>query len=376
MALLNGIPLSASEDGAIKLWDVTAGTPIVSLDAHHGVHAMRVNASSGQLVSCGWGLHVWDVAAAQMVSTLSGADDAVVPRPYTCVALFGNLVAAGRAGEVALFDVRSSQGAVGRLAWGYDSSSDSSSSSGLTGLSSNAPAIATKSMVPALGSIAAAAGAGVGVVLAPFGGSISIAGAAGAPGCVGVALDDWKLITGFAGGRHTLTLHDIRTMTASTSTVLNTAAAAASNGSSNAMRPGSSTGGAEVVTSWPEPHAVIDGSARDTSSSGSSSASADLQGWQRPLLTLHAPARIIGFAMHDQRVLAGLEGAECILWRMDAPRGSAAAALAEATAAAALPAAGSTSCAGGGLGAKEKAGKDKGGKVRKLKTRFPKRGTK
>ncbi len=47
-ALMHGVPVSAGDDGAITMWDMTAGMPIVSLAAGHPVTALDVHAYKGE----------------------------------------------------------------------------------------------------------------------------------------------------------------------------------------------------------------------------------------------------------------------------------------------------------------------------------------
>jgi hypothetical protein len=50
--LLNGIPVSASEDGLVCLWDAAAGAPILELPQEKPVLALDVLPQSGGCLSC------------------------------------------------------------------------------------------------------------------------------------------------------------------------------------------------------------------------------------------------------------------------------------------------------------------------------------
>jgi WD40 repeat protein len=76
--LMNGMPLSSSEDGTICIWDPEQSSPVVSLETDSKVNAMAVDEMQGRLTSAGWSLDVWDIATAQRVlqlSSLFGGDD-------------------------------------------------------------------------------------------------------------------------------------------------------------------------------------------------------------------------------------------------------------------------------------------------------------
>ncbi|GLC60336.1 hypothetical protein PLESTB_001601200 [Pleodorina starrii] len=346
--LPTGIPVSGGEDGLMRLWDVASGSAIVSLEAGQPVLAMQAHAASGHLVSAaGWGVQIWDVSTATLLHTLGAAseDDALVAaaaaaagapaptaaqHPYTCVSYMGDLLAAGRQNELVLLDPRVA-GAVGRL-----SCETGRSSAGGAGYPGGMGAIAAA----AVGSAGGAAGGG---------------GGRGAC-CVGVQMDEWKLVCGFNDGRHQLHLYDIRS--------LPKASAAAAGG----------TGGAR----------------RD---------------WHVPLMTLKATGRINTFQFHEQSLLVGLEGCECVMWRFENPTMAASrsagarplAGLPPSAAAAAAGAAGGgafgpsgglpggllgpegsilEAAGGGGGGGSARKEKKKPAKVTKKQTRYPKRNTK
>ncbi|EFJ47152.1 hypothetical protein VOLCADRAFT_92304 [Volvox carteri f. nagariensis] len=206
--LPTGIPVSGAEDGLVRLWDVASGSAIVSLEAGAPVMAVQAHGQSGHLVSAaGWGIQIWDVSTATLLQTLGAANDedttfiadagAVaagggaigIPaghHPYTCVSYMGDLLAAGRQGEVVLLDPRVG-GTVGRL-----TCETRSGGAGTVGASPSS----------GIGAIAAAAGGG---------GGGNGYGGKGAP-CVGAQLDEWKLVCGFNDGRHLLHVYDIRSI--------------------------------------------------------------------------------------------------------------------------------------------------------------------
>ncbi|GIL53528.1 hypothetical protein Vafri_9114 [Volvox africanus] len=267
--LPTGIPVSGAEDGVMRLWDVTSGSAIVSLEAGAPVMAMQAHGPSGHLVSAaGWGVQIWDVSTATLLHTLGASPDddalasaiaaaapggglhatASVQHPYTCVSYMGELLAAGRHGEVVLLDPRVS-GAVGRLI--------SRSSGGGAAAAAN------------FGSIAAAAAVGAGQRNGGGGG-----GGKAAP-CVGVQMDEWKLVCGFNDGRHLLHVYDIRSL------------------------PKAGTAAA--------------------TSGGASGGSLARRDWHEPLMSLKAPSRINTFQFHEQALLVGVEGSECVMWRFEDP---------------------------------------------------------
>ncbi|PNH03613.1 Guanine nucleotide-binding protein subunit beta-like protein, partial [Tetrabaena socialis] len=262
--LPTGIPVSGAEDGVMRLWDVASGASIVALEAGGPVHALQAHAQSGHLVAAaGSGVQLWDVSTATLLQTLGagGAYDTPTAathhqqHPYTCVSYMGELLAAGRQGEVVLMDPRVGT-PVGRLygrAGGGTAAVEGGGGGGSGGGGGGG-----------MGAIAAAAAAAVG------GG-----GGGGAP-CVGVQMDEWKLVTGFNDGRCTLHVYDTRSLPRST-------AGGCGGGGGGGARP-----------------------------------------WSVPLMTLAAPARITSFQFHEQALLAGLEGAECVMWRFEDPGGTAA----------------------------------------------------
>lgn len=339
--LANGIPLSGSEDSTIKIWDVQSGSAIMSLASAHPVLAMQGHGASGQLVSAGWGVQLWDVSAAALRATLddgpsAGPAGARAQHPFSCVSYTGELVAAGRAGEVVLFDPRVAA-PVGRLRHGGDGAAAGGAAAacgwlaGKAGMAGGAAAMGhpVGDSGPLLGSVSGLSMQLGGTFNA---GAAAAEAAAAPPSCVGVQLDDWKLVTGFRDGSNQLHVYDIRAL-----------------------------------------------------SKGHGSTARGV--WQRPLMTLAAPARINAFQYHEQTLLAGLEGQECLVWRFERPSGirghDAHASAPEPT----TPAS-QRRCGGGGPssgGAGSGAGTAEGGRDRKEKKtprvkkqqgRYPKRSTK
>ncbi|KAG2499771.1 hypothetical protein HYH03_002068 [Edaphochlamys debaryana] len=285
--LPTGIPVSGGVDGAVRLWDVGAGSPIVSLEAGAPVQALQAHGPSGHLVAAaGWGCQVWDVSTATLLQTLGEGDDAGLglggpvgggpqQHPFTCVSYVGDLLAAGRQGEVVLMDPRVGS-VVGRLRRGVGGGSGAAAA-GLGSIASAAGGGAADGLflggdggafASGMGAIAAAAAA-TGAGAAGVGG-----GGRGAP-CVGVQMDEWKLVCGFHDGRHQLQVYDVRSL--------------------------------------PTTGPTVDGSG------GSAAGVRRRRPWFEPLMTLTAPARINAFQFHEQQLLAGLEGADCLMWRFDNP---------------------------------------------------------
>ncbi len=192
VALLHGTPISAGEEGEICFWDAAAaaggggGAPILSLAADGPVCALDASSPAGHLLSAGLGVDGWDLAAAARLFSLvppprergdsvDGVAAGAGGGGFSCVASGGHLVAAGRAGEVVLWDVRSARcvGTIGHRAGG-----------------ASPAAAAYDPVLP---------GDDPGFQLD------------GRPPCVGVQLDDWKLVTGWAADR-ALSVYDVRSL--------------------------------------------------------------------------------------------------------------------------------------------------------------------
>eukprot|EP00873_Tetraselmis_striata_P041938 jgi/Tetstr1/462202/TSEL_007265.t1 len=121
--LLNGMPLSSSEDGSICIWDPQHSAPVVTLESDTKINAMAVDEMQNRLTSAGWSLDVWDITTAQQVlqlSSLLGDDpsDGILfemiegyescgMSPYTALSQWQSSVAAGNAGMISLWDLRS-----------------------------------------------------------------------------------------------------------------------------------------------------------------------------------------------------------------------------------------------------------------------------
>ncbi|WIA31181.1 hypothetical protein OEZ86_001186 [Tetradesmus obliquus] len=337
-ALLHGLPISAGKDGCVCVWDAAApNSPLVVLEAGGPVHALQLQEEKGQLISATSSLSVWDMNTTQLLFNLSappglsrlgsssgsssslstaggaapaaaGASGAAAAaaagnadaahvlmdaadadaadgvllqdgwlldeeeeeaanvaaaaaaghgarggdgdKPLTCVSCHGNLVAAGRAGSVVLWDLRS-QEAVGSI------------SPSLLGKPSNAP-------------------------------------------CIGVQLDDWKLVTGWAGS----------------------SGASSSSGGSCWWRSTTDIAAAAAAAEAPAGHTLelydIRAAASSSScggagtSSSSSSSSGGMWGGEA-LMSLAVPNRVTCFQFHGQNLLVGQEGAECCLVSFQRP---------------------------------------------------------
>ncbi|GBF92172.1 hypothetical protein Rsub_05254 [Raphidocelis subcapitata] len=143
VALLHGHPITAGEEGTIAFWDPAAaggtgaGAPIVSIPAEGPVAALDTASPAGHLLSAGGGVVAgWDAGAATRLFTLvppprapAGGDAAFADLAdgggggFSCVSSGGSLVAAGRAGQVCLWDVRSAA-CVGAVEWGATAGED------------------------------------------------------------------------------------------------------------------------------------------------------------------------------------------------------------------------------------------------------------
>ncbi len=185
-------------------------------------------------MSAGWGVQLWDVSAAALLQTLL-LDDLAQPdmggavQPYTCVSYMGELLAAGRRGEVVLVDPRVG-GVAGRLRCPVGSSTGgigvgktAAASAGGGGGAAAMYGSGGGGFGMGLGSIAAAAGgaggggafggeAGIAAAAAALAGNGGGSGGGGERQCVGVQLDEWKLVCGFNDGRRQLHLYDIRSL--------------------------------------------------------------------------------------------------------------------------------------------------------------------
>lgn len=250
------------------------------------------------MAAAGWGVQLWDVSTATLLQTLGLGDDAPAaaaaggaappsPHPYTCVSYVGELLAAGRQGEVVLLDPRVST-PVGRIHCGGPAVPRGGSAGGADGVAAEGgggglPATAGSGRVSlpgALSGVLDAGGGGAGVLglggaFASGLGAIAAAAAAagagaagvggggrGAP-CVGVQMDEWKLVCGFDDGRHQLHLYDIRSLSGL-------------SGGGN----GSGSGG---------------GAAAAAAAAYGGAISFRRRPWSVPLMTFTAPARISSF---------------------------------------------------------------------------------
>ncbi|GBF89245.1 hypothetical protein Rsub_02122 [Raphidocelis subcapitata] len=196
VALLHGLPISAGEEGEIALWDAAAGAPILSLMAEGPVAALDAASPAGRLLSAGWEVAAWDVGAAERVLSLppppqrdGGGGGGGGGGGFTCVSAAGSLVAAGRAGQVALWDVRSGEcvGTVEPAARG----------AGGAAAAFRPAAVRAAPFAKPAGGLGAAAGTG------------AAAASFEPPRCAGVQLDDWKLATGWGTA---IEVYDIRSL--------------------------------------------------------------------------------------------------------------------------------------------------------------------
>ncbi|MEW5306961.1 MAG: hypothetical protein WDW36_009388 [Sanguina aurantia] len=335
-ATFNSIPLSASKDGAVKLWDLDKAQPILALSAPGGAYAMAADEDSGYLVTAGDTISIYDMTAAQLLHTLEAptppqhhrhhsnsssshghqhqdggafvdgdgargvdgeeedeqllwlASEGVAapgamtqrgssaPNPFTCVSYSGKLLAAGRAGGVVLWDPRTTH-VIAQL----DASAVAAAARPIAAATAAATATATPFdfpstlSAPSLESGSQSAFSVVGGGSSGGGPAAAAAAAAGPPRCVGVQLDEWKLVVGFQDGSHSLTVHDTRAV----------------SGRAGSGGNGSYARGSGIV-----------------------------QGWEMPVQILTAPSQINSFQFHGELLLAGLDsGADCVGWRFTAP---------------------------------------------------------
>ncbi|KAG2442093.1 hypothetical protein HYH02_009582 [Chlamydomonas schloesseri] len=400
--LPTGIPVSGAKDGLMRLWDVASGAAIVGLEAGGPVAALQAHGPSGRLVAAaGWGVQLWDVSTATLLQTLGLGDDAPAaaaaggaappsPHPYTCVSYVGELLAAGRQGEVVLLDPRVSA-PVGRIhcggpavprggSGGAGAADGGASAAGLpatagsgrvslpgalSGVLDGARGVADAGVLGLGGAFASGMGAIAAAAAAAGAGSAGVGGGGRGAPCVGVQMDEWKLVCGFDDGRHQLHLYDIRSLSGATG---------GGGGASSGSGGGAASAGYGGAISFRR------------------------RPWSVPMMTFTAPARISTFQFHDNALIAGCEGAECTMWRFENPNAAPSSAVAVGYGAGAGGGApggggggGSIAAAaggrgGGGGGAQGGAGDDddnagggrkkKPGKVPKIKGRYPKRSTK
>lgn len=275
--LAHGFPLSAAEDATLCLWDVQASAPIVTLELGSTATALAIAQTTGDVVAAGWELTVWDLASTSKRFTLETADEQVgrnipdygQPPLYSAVSVCGNLLAAGGAGKVCLWDLRN-QERVGTLA--------------MTATDQD-----------------------------PL------------RRCVGVQLDDWKLVESFADGTNTIAVHDIRCISGNPTQI-----------------------GATKIHPRPT-------------------------GWLTPVQVLAAPAKVHTFEFFGTTMIAGLEGMDCMMWNFTHPReGTPGATFTDAS----EGTLGTSPPSASGANSADKNRKKKPAKVSKKQTRYPKRTTK
>lgn len=59
LKMLNGMPVSCSDDGTIRFWDSSQAMPVVTLESDSRINALEVDDTTGRLTSAGLGLEVW-----------------------------------------------------------------------------------------------------------------------------------------------------------------------------------------------------------------------------------------------------------------------------------------------------------------------------
>lgn len=144
--------------------------------------------------------------------------------------------------------------------------------------------------------------------------------------CIGVQLDEWRMVTGFADGEHSIGVYDMRAATSS----------------------------------------------------------AQANSWREPVQVLTANARITSFQFQGENLLVGQEGADCLMWSFGPPGregwssgvGNAGAVAKDGVPSSVSPG-DDGNVSGGGSAEKDRGHRKKKGpsKVSKKQTRYPKRNT-
>ncbi|KAF5827248.1 WD40-repeat-containing domain protein [Dunaliella salina] len=235
----SGIPVTSSEDGRVRLWDISTGAPISDLECEGPVLGLASNDAQGYLVSTGEaGVQIWDIAAATLLHTLDGTSglerlggqdgehanlanlfdllvrshpDEGLP-PFSCVAFNGNMLAAGSDHEVVLWDSRT-QHRVGCLKRKRLMRQASALAKAAPPATAGSPAAAAAAAAVAAAAAAEPQPGGDDDNTVPASkdddGSSSCSGGVGgsssgldpmAGGCCGVQLDEWKLAVSGANG--------------------------------------------------------------------------------------------------------------------------------------------------------------------------------
>ncbi|KAG1659163.1 hypothetical protein FOA52_007544 [Chlamydomonas sp. UWO 241] len=272
VGMLAGRPMSAGSDGFVRMWDASSGQPTTVLEGPRGapIAGLAVAPDSGRVVSCGDGVHVWDVGTMELLHDLGlpdslieeGSSDAAPPS-FLCVSHFGSVLAAGTSnGSVVLWDVRCAD-AIG---------------------------VIRLPMQPRLRVCGGAASGwavgsaeGPGVLLPTEWADVSA-----------VQLDDWKLVVAFN-------------------------AAGAGGAQPQPQHTGGDTSAAAGVVAVYDMRSAP-GAARLSSDDAPSSS--DLSRNAQPLLALPTRSRIETVRFHGALLMAGLSGREAVLWSFGAPGGA------------------------------------------------------
>lgn len=120
--LVGSVPITASLDGTIRMWESTQNMPVFTIQAEAGVVCMAADEAKSKLFSGGPSVDVWDIASAQKVSQLVSLfeDDEAKLVPLNSMSYSQNLLAGGSvAGTVSLWDTRTSE-----LCFSFGCSSD------------------------------------------------------------------------------------------------------------------------------------------------------------------------------------------------------------------------------------------------------------
>eukprot|EP00878_Enallax_costatus_P006944 GHUV01007277.1.p1 GENE.GHUV01007277.1~~GHUV01007277.1.p1 ORF type:complete len:604 (+),score=213.23 GHUV01007277.1:1623-3434(+) len=349
--LLNGLPISGSKDGSVCVWDAAApNTPLVVLEVGAPVQALELQEEKGHLLCASSSLGVYDLNTTQLLYNLtapagssrfssssgSSSSSDLAPAAPLGVAVAhaesvgSTAVAAGVAGDALDdgLDADAYDGVLLQDDW-FGDDSDSSSDDGdddpaLAAAAGGQGAAAHSSSdgkpftsVSCYGNLVAAGRAGSVVLwdlrsqdavgmLTPS--SHDIHNGSNSPGihsapCVGVQLDDWKLVTGWTAGD---------------------AGGGASSSSGCWWRSSADVAGA--ADSWGatghslQLYDIRAAASFSSCETGSSSGGGSRAPWAaEAVMTLPVPNRITCFQFHKQNLLVGQEGADCCLVTFNPP---------------------------------------------------------
>lgn len=110
--LVGSVPVSASLDGTIRMWEGSQTAPIYTIQAEARVSCMTADETKSKLFSGGPSVDIWDIASAQKMSQLVSLfdDDEEKLVPLNAISYSQNMLAGGStAGTISLWDTRSSE---------------------------------------------------------------------------------------------------------------------------------------------------------------------------------------------------------------------------------------------------------------------------